>query len=150
MNIIEEVKIKYVYFLTQIPNKNKFYHLKSIQNFMLGFEEIGSMNVKYGIADILNKYFDYVNDHDVNSKTEGRYIFFTFIEPLGMIYKKKLKFSFLFSLNTIFIYFFLGILIMAIFKILMVYILGIIILGALIFYKIFLQRKSKKIFGFQW
>ncbi len=150
MTIVEEVKNKYVYFLKETPNRNKFYHLKSIENFMLSFDEFGSMHTKYEAANILNEYFDYVIANEISNEKDCKYLFFTFIEPIGNIYKRDLGFSFLFTTPTIIIYFIPTIFLMIYLKFPFYLTLSIATVGIFLFIKVLKKRESKKVFGYSW
>ena len=94
MKELEEVINKYNLILDQMPEKNKFYNLKSVYNFIIFFEEIKDEESKNKTLFLLNEYIDFITKNSVDSNAECRYLFNKYLFPIGEIYTKHCKFTY--------------------------------------------------------
>jgi len=97
MNTINLIIEKYNYITENIPEKRKRHNLKSINNFLLHFEEIKNPLEKEQVISLLNDYFDFILNNSIDTNKERQDVYFTFIEPVGLIYKRNASFHYFIS-----------------------------------------------------
>ena len=75
-----------------MPHKRKYYHLNSIRNFIIHFNEFGTELYKSKAAELLNEYLDFAIDKPSIDQNEAKAIFIHYIQPIGIIYSQRQKF----------------------------------------------------------
>lgn len=97
MCTIHSVIEKYNYIFENIPAKRKRYHLNSIRNFLLHFDEIKDNVEKKQVICLLNNYLDFILNNSNDNNKERQNDYYNFIEPVGLIYKKHASFRYFIS-----------------------------------------------------
>jgi len=140
---------KFNFIVNHMPHKNKYYHLKSMYNFLQHFNEIPDRERKEKVFNSLNEYLNYITENDIVSTKECRHVFFTFIEPVGLIYKKCCGFSYILRPQSLVVYLIALNLIFFLFKTNpYFYILN--ILGFAFIYLMYKRSKSSRVYTFNW
>jgi len=86
-----------------MPGKDKFYHLKTVYNFIHHFNEI-DRGSQEKVGDLLFEYVDYISKNDVDSYKDAKSLFDNFLLPVGSIYKKQARFTYLIRPRSIVVY----------------------------------------------
>jgi hypothetical protein len=82
------------------PNR-KFYHLNSIENYILHYNDFGVEFHKTKVVELLDEYIEFVNSKTFVSETDGNFIFQNYVKPIGIIYANTQGFSYYFKPFTI-------------------------------------------------
>ena len=88
MKSIGIVVEKYRYIITQMPEKKRKYHLKSIHNFLIHFEELTLDSDREIVFETLNEYLEFISVNTIDSNNECKKLFYEYIRPVGLIYQK--------------------------------------------------------------
>ena len=114
MDPLESINEKYKLLLTGMTDKRQYYHLRSIKNFIIHYPELSEHYYKNKTADLLNEYLDFALDKEFITQNEAKDIYYEYIDPIGDIYSKRLKFTtysgvstFAFNLGFLFVIFLL-------------------------------------------
>jgi|LakMenEpi03Aug12_release.lakeMendotaPanAssembly.Ray.scaffolds.fasta_scaffold34415_4 hypothetical protein len=92
---MKELEDKLDHLYTNLQSREKYYHLKSVKNFISNIDHIQNEKDKILAYNILLTYLDIVNENGIFSNKESRKVFIDYIEPLGLIFKKHMKYYFL-------------------------------------------------------
>ena len=104
MNDLDLITGKFNLIVETMPGKYKWYHLKSVYNFIQHFNEIDNKASQEKVASLLLHYLDYISENYVDSYEDAKKLFTNFIYPVGLIYKKHARFIYLLRPQSIFIY----------------------------------------------
>jgi len=104
MNEIELINDKFNLVVTEMPEKKKLYHLRSVYNFIVHFDEINEVESKAMVIHLLSEYLDYVYSNEIKSASEAKRLFNEYIYPIGIIYKKEAGFTYFFRPQSILVY----------------------------------------------
>lgn len=77
---------------TIVKEKRKYYHLKSIFNFLLYLPLIKNPTTQRFVIEKLDNYFDYVETQSIEGIHESLDVFNKFIKPVGEIYETEFGF----------------------------------------------------------
>jgi len=105
MKSIGIVVEKYRYIITQMPEKKRKYHLKSIHNFLIHFEELTLDSDREIVFETLNEYLEFISVNTIDSNNECKKLFYEYIRPVGLIYQKKAGFKYLLGPDSIVVLF---------------------------------------------
>ena len=137
--------------LKEIPKQNiRFYHMRSIRNFIFHFNEIKSPNDKLYVFNYIDGYLDFVIENGIYDIHECRDLFIKYIYPVGKFYMRNLKFSGFIKWYVIVLY------ILIMYAILTFFSAGIVFMilgyGIISFFTIEMVVKvlQKRIYGFSW
>jgi len=137
------------FLLLKKPNK-RFYHIKSVENFIFHFDETSQTLEKENIFNLLKNYLDHINENDISDIIECREKFEKFIYPVGKYFEKNCKF-------IIFVKLYISIFYLAVICSVLyffnsnVYFYLCAIAAVLIFYGYtYLKIRNKRIYGFSW
>lgn len=136
--------------LSNEVGNGKYYHMKSINNFIKYLGEFGSTHYKSKAIDLLNGYFDYVSSNGALTFEDGKYIYYTFIAPLGKIYSWNFKFFIHLDITSIILY--IGGLFLLLFLIkvpIFIYLISLIIC-VVIYLPFHFKKKKSKVYGFNY
>jgi hypothetical protein len=71
----------------------KYYHLKSIENFLYNFDKLSDEESKQYVKDLLAECIDYYQCHSISNVFESLDIFQKYLKPVGQVYERQLNFS---------------------------------------------------------
>ncbi len=103
-NNIEILKDKYLKLKQMNKENRRFYHFKSVRNFIIHFHEIATPHDREIIFNLLNGYLDEVIENDILDIYECQEVFTNYIKPVGKYFTEKLKFVVFFKWYTILFY----------------------------------------------
>ena len=147
MNEIEMIIEKYDFINSNFGNK-KYFHLNSIRNFIIHFENFASYTEKYFVIDLINKYFDFLIEKAYIDQNDAKKIFYEYIQPIGIFYSKRLGFTLYTSLSTYLFFIFFAFITFYLLKFgILFYVFTILILLAR-YMASYLKFKKNKVFGF--
>jgi len=92
---------KYNLLREKYPFKNKYYHLNSIRNFINSYDKINVSNDKIEAFELLQAYLDYATNNEIETNIQCRQAFYLYIQPIGILYKRNMKFIFLIQPSSI-------------------------------------------------
>ena len=146
--MLDEIIKKYELIITEMPHKRKYYHLNSIRNFIIHYNEFGTIYYKKQVAELLITYLDFaINKHSIE-QNEAKDIFYEYINPIGMIYLKRQNFRFYMQPSTIILWVGLSFIFYFLFNFSYIIYLLTFFIGVIIFIPKYLNYKKNKVFGF--
>jgi len=150
MKKIENIIEKYNLIIDTMPEKNRFYHLKSISNFIEHFDEISDEKSKNNVLELLYNYINHIAYNNVNSNKECQRLFYEYINPIGMVYKKYCDFSYFIRPQSIFFYQIIFNLLIFLIKLelTVIVIINLAITGLIFF--MYKKGKSTKVYSVNW
>ena len=92
---IELVTERFNDIIMMMPEKKQKYHLKSIRNFLIHFNEIPNESDKQKVLDALFNYLEFISENTISSNQECKNLFYEYIRPVGLIYQKNANFKYL-------------------------------------------------------
>ncbi len=92
---------KYNRVLTSNSSNVKYLNLKSINNFILHYNELVTFQMKNQVEELLEDYLDFLLEKGEVSQSEAKSVFYKYIQPIGDIYVKRVGFSFYTKPSTI-------------------------------------------------
>lgn len=131
-------------------SNQKFYHFRSIENFIYHFDDVGSLELKEKIYSILMEYLQKVIEDPIENLEECTSLFDDYIRPVGNLYERALGFM---PMIRIWVIIFWVIPLMIIVYALNLSIIFYGIIGVLFLSYYFYIRKKrieKKIYGLEW
>ena len=137
--------------LTQEKNIIKrFYHLRSIQNFIHFFDELENIQLKEKVYSILIEYLEVVKKEPVEDIQHSTALFDEYIRPVGNLYEKTLGFMPMIS-SWVIIFWCIclfGVVYIFNLSVIFYYIIGL-FLSSYYFY-ILKKRAENKVYGLKW
>lgn len=130
--------------------KERFYHFRSIQNFIYFFDDLESSQLKEKTYLILIEYLDLVKNEPIEDIHQCTALFDEYIKPVGSLYESAFGFMPAISLWVLIFWgiFLFGVLYMFNLSIIFYCIIGILLSG---YYFYFLNKKlGKKVYGLEW
>jgi hypothetical protein len=100
-NLFTSLDNKYKLLKTMNLANRRFYHLKSIRNFLRHFNEINNYHEKTYVYNLLNEFLDIVIKDGISNYAECRDLSIKYISPVGRLYARKLRFAIYFKWYTI-------------------------------------------------
>jgi hypothetical protein len=97
----KEIFEKYQYLKSEMPHKRKYYHLKSIKNFIDHLNEFVSISDKKVAEELLSNYLEFVIHKEKINQGEAKKIFVNHILPIGKLYSYHLNFSFILQFSSV-------------------------------------------------
>ena len=149
-NIYEETNKIYESILVLVPLGEKYYHLGSLYNFILHFNELGTMQDKYRVNAYFKKYHDFVNNNQIENSFDSKSVFDEYIRPIGEIYTYSLGYKFIVDISTIVLVLALCNLLLLILSLDFKFYLIFNALGTFLIIRNIRIRKSKKFYGFNY
>jgi hypothetical protein len=148
MSELEIITEKYELIVSASNQKRAYYHLNSVRNFIIHYNNFASQNEKSMMADLLNNYLDFITTKDEITQQEAKNIFHEYIQPIGLFYTKRLNFNLYTSPSTYIIFIIFSFITFFILKFsLVVYIVTLLLL--LVFYlPSYLKLRKNKVYGF--
>ena len=134
----------------QIDIQKRFYHFRSIQNFIYYFDKLGNCERKEKVSFILNKYLDIVKNEPIEDINQCTLLFDEYIRPVGSLYESALNFMPTVSFRTVMILviIFYGFFYLFNLPVGFYVFIGIILFG---YYFYFLKKKiQKRVYGLKW
>ena len=136
-----------------ILKKNKeerFYHYRSLQNFIHFFDDLGSIQLKKQVYSILIEYLEIVKSEPIEDIHQCTTLFDEYIRPVGHLYEKSLGFMPIMSfwVMAFWFIFLFGIIYVFNLPIISYYIIGILFLGY--YFYCLKKRMDKKVYGLKW
>lgn len=130
--------------------KRKYYHHRSIENFIHFFNKVSSVQEREKIFFILNEYLDAVKQEPVEDASASLDLFNEYIRPIGKIYEED--FDFMPMINLWVICFWIAVAFLAIYTFNLSFIFYLITGIPLLAYYLFVLKKriSKKVYGCMW
>lgn len=128
----------------------RFYHFRSIQNFIHFFDELESIQLKEKVYSTLMEYLDIVNKDPIEDIHQCTQLFDQYIRPVGNLYEETFGFMPVMSLWVIIFC------CIALFSILYIFNLSLIlyfVIGVIVlcYYFYLLKKKmDKKVYGLKW
>ncbi len=147
MNEIEIIIKKYDVLNDNVDNK-KFFHLNSIRNFIIHFDTFASQTEKKTAIDLMNKYFDFINEKYILDQDEAKKIFYEFIQPTGSFYSKRLDFNLYTSPATYLIFITFAFITFLLLKLHLLFYIGTVLIFLALYIPSFLKLKKNKVYGF--
>ena len=150
MQKLENIIKKYNHIIGTMPEKDRFYHLKSVANFIEHFNEISDENSQRKVLDLLDKYTTYIEYNNVNTKKECQRLFYEYINPVGIIYKKCCDFTYFTRPQSVFFYQIIINLIISLLKpgLTVLIIINIAFIGLI--FLMYKKGKSTKVYSVNW
>ena len=71
----------------------KYYHLRSIKNFLYNFDELADAESKQYVKGLLTECIDYYQCHSISNIFESLDVFQKYLKPVGQVYERQLNFS---------------------------------------------------------
>lgn len=137
--------------LKKMPKQNiRFYHMRSIRNFIFHFNEIKSPNDKVYVFNYMDAYLDDVIENGIYNINECKDLFNKYLYPVGKFYMQKLKFAIFLKWYVI------ALCILSMYAILTFFSTGIFFTilgyGIILFFIVEMVVKilQKRIYGFSW
>lgn len=130
--------------------KERFYHFRSIQNFIYFFDDLESSQLKEETYLILIEYLVLVKNEPIEDIHKCTTLFDQYIKPVGSLYESVFGFMPAISSWVLIFWgiFLFGVLYMFNLSITFYYIIGILLSG---YYFYFLNKKlGKKVYGLKW
>jgi hypothetical protein len=150
MNDLDLITDKFNLIVETMPGKDKWYHLKSVYNFIQHFHEIENKELQQKVSSLLLHYLDYISENDVNSYDDAKMLFTDFLYPIGIIYKKHARFTYLLRPQSILIYLvFLNVLFL-VFGANTYFFLSLNAIGLAVYILMYMKSKSTRVFRFDW
>ena len=100
---MKELVEKYNYLIENYPFKSKYYHLRSLNNFIENFDNIKDYNDKEKAFELLDNCLNYSIDNEINNLNECKIIYKEFIVNIGKLYKKNMNFKMTFHTSSVLI-----------------------------------------------
>ncbi len=149
MSNIDEVILKFNYYIENFPEKRHLYQPKSVFNFLKHFEEINEKD-KITVTNLLNEYLDYILENKIDNKEDCKEAFFTYIFPIGAIFKRDANFILLFRYKSyLFLLALLNIFLLLIYPNITILVF-LNIIGIVITLYLFKRSKTTRVFGVNW
>ena len=150
MNEINEIIKKYDIIVIGKGENAKYYNLKSVKNFILHFNEISDDESKKIVIKLLGEYLDYISENEIDSLKEAKFLFYEYVYPVGLLYRKHSKFTYFLRPTSLFIY--LGFINIFIFFIKenINYFVFFNLLGSIVIYIMYKKSLSTRVFRFDW
>ena len=150
MDNINEITKRYNDFVNNYPEKNKYYHLNSVYNFITHFADIKDLAASNAAYKLLDTYFDYITLNTIDSLEKCKYIFYHYIQPIGKIFTKYANFTYILRPQSLIVYLITANLLLLLFKVNYYILIPLNLLGlGFIFYS-YNKIKSTKVFRFNW
>ena len=147
MEELKKIIEKYDFINATFPDK-KYLHLNSIRNFIIHFENFASYTEKIFVIELINKYFDFISDKEFLILSDGKQIFYEYIQPLGTFYSKRLGFTLYTSFYTYLIWILFSLMTFYLLNIsILFYVITILFLCAIYIPK-YLKLKRNHVYGF--
>lgn len=128
----------------------RFYHLRSIENFIYFLDVIEDTQLKEKVYLILIEYFDVVKNEPIQDIHHCTKLFDEYIRPIGSVYEENVGFMPMIHAWVIIFWGVLLFVILYMFSLPLVfyYLIG----GGLLFYYgyVFKKRLQQKVYGFKW
>jgi hypothetical protein len=128
----------------------RFYHFRSIQNFIHFFDDPGSIQLKENVYSILMEYLEIVKKEPIKDIHQCTNLFDEYLRPVGNLYEDVLGFMPIIRFWVIFFWciFLFGVLYMFNLSIIFYCIIGIIFSSYYLYN--FKKRIEKKVYGLKW
>lgn len=126
----------------------KYHHIKSVGNFIAYLDAFGSMQYKSKAIDLLIGYFDFVLVKESITREDGKYLYYTFIKPLGKIYSWNFKFIIYLDIFTLLIFIGIWFLVAFLIKASIFTYLASFIVGIVIYLPFYFKKKENKVYAF--
>ena len=150
MNDKQKIQFK----LDELRNQNniikRFYHFRSIQNFLYYFDDIESGQLKEKVYSILIEYLDLVKSEPIEDIHQCIILFDEYIRPVGTLYENAFKFMPVISLWVLIFWAIVLSAILYMFNLSMgfYFVIGILFFG---YFFYFLKKKwGKRVYGLKW
>lgn len=147
MNEIENIIEKYNVLNDNVGNK-KYFHLNSIRNFIIQFDKFASQTEKKTVIDLMNKYFDFIDEKYILDQDEAKKIFYECIQPIGLFYSKRLDFNLYTSPTTYLIFITFAFITFLLLKLHLLFYFGTILILLAFYIPSYLKLKKNKVYGF--
>lgn len=150
INHIEDLDLKLKEILQKVDSNKKYYHYRTINNFIFFMKEIKLTNEREKIYFSLNKYLEVVNENPLEDASDSLQIFHNHIRPIGKLYEDFFGFVPMINLSTI--AFWYGILALLLYVINAGFLFYIITATPLAAYYSFIsfKRINKKVYGYMY
>jgi hypothetical protein len=89
-------------------SNKKYYHLKSITNFLYHFHSLEDKNSKEEVLILLTNLFNYYKEHSIRDIQESLTVFQKYLKPIGEIYEQQLGFFVFIAPWLLFLYIMIG------------------------------------------
>ena len=127
----------------------RFYHFRSIQNFISSFDKLGS-DQKQKVYSTLIEYLQKIKQEPIEDMHQSTTLFDEYIRPVGNLYEKNLGFMPMMSVWVICFWVIVLFGIMFIFRLSIIFYCVIGILLASYYIYLLKKRTEKKVYGLKW
>jgi hypothetical protein len=134
----------------QIDIQKRFYHFRSIQNFIYFFDKLKSSERKEKAFFTLNEYLDIVKSEPIEDINQCIFLYTKYIKPIGSLYEDEFNFMPAISFRTVLflVIIFYGVFYLFNLPVVFYVFIGIILFG---YYFYFLKKKlQKRVYGLKW
>ena len=129
---------------------HKYYHFKSVQNFIYHLNKLNDKDIVIKVCIILNEYLDSVKDAPITDRMISLELFEEFIRPVGNIYERNAGFMPMLRSWVVFFWIVFFFLILYVFSVPPVFFS--LVATSVVIYYIYIIRKriDHKVYGFMW
>ena len=145
---IKDIEEKYAEVLRQYPFGQKYFHLKSIDNFIIHLNEFGTQYYKAESIRSIDRYLNFILAGYNIDRDNAKQVFNEYIQPLGEIYSKRLKFIFYMRPSSIIFWVIVMTAIFFLFKLSIVFYIVLITIAILKMSFNYSKYKKRKVYGF--
>ena len=128
----------------------RFYHFRSIQNFIHFFDDLESVQLKEKVYSTLMEYLDIVNKEPIEDIHQCTELFDQYIRSIGNLYERAFGFA---PVLSLWVFVFWSIVLFSVLyifnlSIILYFIIGIIVLCY--YFYLLKKKRDKKVYGFKW
>lgn len=91
-DIERELNEKMNFFESLVPEKRRYYHAKSIRNFIFHYKDLRNLADRERIYYLINSYFEFCSSNVISNIYDSLKVYNDFIKPIGEYYCDHLGF----------------------------------------------------------
>lgn len=149
-NYVLEFRLKFEKIKDTIDvSKKKYYHFRSVSNFLLYLDMLTNEKEKYFSLEKLNNYFSYIENNEIDDVHESLALFNNFLKPIGELFEKRFGFFVMIKPWIMNFWIIVFLLIFWYIQNTFLFIFFLLILSLFFFYLGF-KIKKKKVYAFMW